>query len=180
MNKPTYEFGDLVKVSGYHPRVFEVDGRRIEQWQYADEEWSVIVYELFDCATAEWIEAEEGDLTIVAEAVDAESYLAANPAPVETSRMPGLDFDLSEFFGGGDVIFGKKPQEPRKPTARELSGQEAERRKAARKEKAAKVDELLDRRNWYSAALERTNNEEFGDKIAEIDRELAELVGEKK
>lgn len=174
MNKPDFNFGDIVRVNGYHPRVFEVDGRRIEQWQYADEEWSVIVYELFDCATAEWIEAEEGDLTIVAEAVDAESYLAANPAPVEPNQRI---FDLAEFFGGGSG--NMKAKEPRKPTARELSAQEAEKRKAARKEKAAKVDELLDRRNWYTAALERTNNEEFGDKIAEIDAELAELAGEK-
>jgi hypothetical protein len=179
MNKPDYNFGDLVRVNGYFPRVFEVDGRRIENWQYADEEWSVIVYELFDCATAEWIEAEEGDLTIVAEAVDAESYLAANPAPVEPNqRMMGLDIDLAEFFGGGAMNMAKK--EPAKPTARELSGQEAERRKAARKEKAARIDDLLDQRNWYAAALERTNNEEFGDRVAAIDSELAKLAGDGK
>lgn len=178
MQKPDYNFGDLVKVSGYWPRVFEVDGRRIENWQYADEEWSVIVYELTDVGNNDWIEAEESDLTIVAEAVDAESYLAANPAPVEAPRMPGLDFDLSEFFGGGVDMFGKKPQEPRKPTARELSGQEAERRKAARKEKAARIDDLLDQRNWYAAALERTNNEEFGDRVVAIDTELKKMTDE--
>jgi hypothetical protein len=174
MNKPTYEFGDIVRVNGYHPRVFEVDGRRIENWQYADEEWSVIVYELTDIGNNDFIEAEESDLTIVAEAVDAESYLAANPAPVEQNqRIMGLDFDLAELFGGGEGKMAKN--EPRKPTARELSGQEAERRKAARKEKAARIDELLDQRNWYTAALERTNNEEFGDRVAAIDAELRKL-----
>lgn len=79
---PQYNFGDLVKVNGYYPRIFQIDGRRTERWQYPDEDWTVIVYELYDVANNDWIEAEESDLTMVADAGQADDYLAANPAPM--------------------------------------------------------------------------------------------------
>jgi hypothetical protein len=169
------DYGDLVTVDGYDRRFFMVIAYQLTRHCTPEEEYNETVYELLDAHTGEYLEADGEDVEFVTDAVNADEYLAQVEAPVQPPRMPGLDFDLSEFFGGGVNMFGKKPQEPRKPTARELSAQEAEKRKAARKEKAARIDDLLDQRNWYSAALERTNNEEFGDKIAEIDSELKSL-----
>ncbi|AYA77388.1 hypothetical protein DOE78_19100 [Bacillus sp. Y1] len=172
---PQYNFGDLVKVNGYYPRIFQIDGKRTERWQYPDEDWTVIVYELYDVANNDWVEAEESDLTLVVREFEADDYLAANPAPMTESTS----IDLSEFiFGMGATTMAKK--EPAKPSARELSAQEAERRKAERKERAEKIDDLLDQRNWYQVQLERTNNEEFGDRVFAIDAKIKELVEDEK
>ncbi|AZU61019.1 hypothetical protein [Neobacillus mesonae] len=168
MNKPDFNFGDLVRVAGYHPRIFEVDGRRIEHWQYSDEEWTDIVYELYDVATSDWIEASEEDLTLVAEADQAEEYLAVNPAPVE----PSLTIDISKFFGG---VTNMAKQE-RKPTARELSAKEAEERRKARKEREAEINNLLDIARWNRKMLEKTNDEAYGDRLFAVEAELKKLV----
>jgi hypothetical protein len=67
-----------------------------------------------------------------------------------------------------------KPE--RKPTPRELSAQIADERKAMRKKRAEQIDNLLDMRIWASKMLEKTNNEEYGDKVFAIDCELKKLV----
>jgi hypothetical protein len=156
------DYGDLVTVDGYDRRFFMVIAYQLIRHCTPEEEYNETVFELLDAHTGEYLEADGEDVEFVTDAVNAEKYLATQPAPL----MPGMtirDMEALEM----------KPK--RQPTARELSGQEAERRKAARKEKAARIDELLDQRNWYAAALERTNNEEFGDRVAAIDAELKAL-----
>jgi hypothetical protein len=105
MNKPQYNFGDLVRVNGYYPRIFEIDGRRIETWQYKDEEWTDIIYEVFDVQNSDWIECCEDDITLVAEADKAEEYLAANPPDYEapTPNIP----DWMTFLIGGEETMKK-------------------------------------------------------------------------
>jgi hypothetical protein len=176
MNKPEFNFGDLVKVNGYFPRIFEVDGRRIEHWQYQDEEWSDIVYEVFDVVSCDYIECCEDDITLVAEADKAEEYLEANPPDYEASAptMPDWVTDVMQNFGKGAVNMAK--QEPRKPTARELSAQLAKEQKEMRKKRGEQIDNLLDLRNWAADMLAKTGNEEFGDRIFAIDAELKKLV----
>jgi hypothetical protein len=173
MNKPEFNFGDIVRVNGYYPRLFEIDGRRIENWQYAEEQWTDIVYEVYDVLTSDWIECAEEDLTLVVEADMAEDYLAANPpnyeAPAPT--MP----DWMTFINGGDETMSK-PKEPRKPTARELSAKEAEERKAARKARGEEIDNLLDIAQWNRTMLEKTNDEAYGDRLMAVEAELKKLV----
>jgi hypothetical protein len=175
MNKPEYNFGDLVRVNGYYPRLFEIDGRRIETWQYAEEQWTDIVYEVYDVLTSDWIECAEEDLTLVVEADQADEYLAANPPNYEVPKV-GVDtsdwvIDISKYLGG---VTNMAKQE-RKPTAREISAKEAEERKAARKVRGEEIDNLLDLRKWYEDMLTKTNNEEFGDRVFAIDCELKKL-----
>jgi hypothetical protein len=146
MNKPDFNFGDLVRVDGYGARVFVVDGYREERYYHPDESWTDIVYELHCAWTGGRMEADEEDLTLVAPAENAEEYLATAP-----------------IMYGGDTM-----KQPKKPTAKE----EAEERK----KRAEQIDNLLDMRNWYSEALERTNNEEFADRMFAIDAELKKLV----
>lgn len=169
MNKPDFTFCDLVRVNGYYPRIFQVDGYREEHWHYADESYTVVVYELYDVGNNDWIEAEASDLTLVADAGQADEYLAANPAPVEPSKNYIIGIDYAE---GASTM----AKQERKPTARELSGQEAERRKKERKDRAEQIDNLLDQRNWYAGMLAKSNDESYGDRIFAIDAELKKLT----
>lgn len=45
-----------------------------------------------------------------------------------------------------------------------------------RKARAEQIDNLLDMREWYRKALERTNDEAYGDRIMAIDCELRKLT----
>jgi hypothetical protein len=173
MNKPMYNFGDLVIVRGHYPNLFEVDGRHTEHWEYADEEWTDIVYELYDTTSNDWIEAAEEDLTLVIKADKAEEYLALNPLQYEAPAPAQPDW-MTIIYGGDETM--SKAKEPRKPTAREISAKEAEERKAARKARAAEIDNLLDMRNWATDMLAKTNNEDFGDRVMAIDCELKKLT----
>lgn len=171
MNKPEFTFCDLVRVSGYWPRVFQVDGYREEHWHYIDESYTVVVYELYDVGNNDWIEAEMSDLTLVADAGQADEYLAANPAPVE----PSTSFiNYAELYGMEGAVNMAKNE--RKPTARELSAIEADKRKKERKERAAQIDNLLDQRNWYAGMLAKSNDESYGDRVVAIDAELKKLT----
>jgi hypothetical protein len=173
MNKPTYNFGDIVRVAGYFPRLFEIDGRRIERWQYPNEDWTDVVYEVYDVLTSDWIECAEEDLTLVVEADKADDYLAANPPNYEapTPTMP----DWMTFINGGDETMSK-PKEPRKPTAREISAREAEDRRAARKARGEQIDNLLDIAHWNRSMLAKTNDERYGDQLFGVEAELKKLV----
>ena len=184
--EPEYDFGDLVRVAGYYPQVYRIIGKRCESYFYPDEEWSELIYELSDVYTAGWLEADEKDLVLVAEEENADEYLSTiGQATIDLTDIPSADeFDLTDFIVGIDfayqdeveerTMFGKQSKEPRKPTARELSSQEAERRKQARKDKAEKVNELLDAKNDYKALYEAFGDSEYLKKQAEIDAELAE------
>jgi hypothetical protein len=172
-NEIFFNFGDLVRVDGYWPRVFRVDGYRREQWHYPGEEWTDIVYELHDVGNLEFIEADMADLTLVETEDKADAYLETNPPQYEAPAptMP----DWMTFINGGDETMSK-PKEPRKPTAREISAKEAEERKAARKVRGEEIDNLLDLRIWAADMLAKTNNEEFGDRVFAIDCELKKLT----
>jgi hypothetical protein len=170
--QPTH--GDLVRVNGYGNRVFQVESYYDQRWYYVDEQWTDRIYELFDMGNADYIEADAENLTLITDASQADEYLRANPAPIEDSApnfsqyLYGIDF--ASINGGGNEMM--KPNQPeRKPTARELSGMEAERRKQARKDRKAKIDACLDWMNYYKAEGNTA-------KVAEIKQELAELVSE--
>lgn len=168
-----FNFFDLVRVDGYWPRVFRVDGYHIDTWRYPNETWTETVYELVDAHSGEFLEADVEDLTLVETADKAEAYLAANPAPAQ-SPAPIKPEWMSIMFGGDETM--SKPKEPRKPTARELSAKEAEERKQARKERGEQIDNLLDLRNWASEMLAKTNDEAYGDRVFAIDCELKKLT----
>jgi hypothetical protein len=172
-NEIFFNFGDLVRVDGYWPRVFKVVGYRREHWVYPNEEWVDMIYELHDVANMEFIEADVEDLTLVETADKAEVYLAANPPNYEVPAPVQPEW-MTFMFGGDETM--SKPKEPRKPTAREISAKEAEERKAARKARGEEIDNLLDLRNWAADMLAKTNNEEFGDRVFAIDCELKKLT----
>ncbi|MEH7246525.1 hypothetical protein V7114_06970 [Neobacillus niacini] len=174
MNKPQFTFGDIVIVAGYHPQVFIVDGYREENYHYPNETWTDLVFELHCARSGVWLEADEEDLTFVAPAEEADRYLAENP-PHEPMHMETSDV-ISWMFGGEEMNFGRKPEQPRKPTAREISAKEAEERKAARKACADEIDNLLEMAQWYRKMLEKTSDESYGDRLFAVEAELKKLV----
>ncbi|WP_141431942.1 hypothetical protein [Bacillus sp. 03113] len=113
MTKQRFNFGDLVRVAGYFPRVFQVDGWRTEHWHYPEEEWTDMVYELHDVQTGDWLEADEEDLSIVVPAIMAKDYIAYRLVQNDSDGWP----DTYEK----EAV--KMAKEPRKLTARELSAQ---------------------------------------------------------
>ncbi|MEK4910613.1 hypothetical protein [Niallia sp. FSL M8-0099] len=172
--QPQFNFGDLVRVAGYWPQVFVVDGRRKEHYEYPDEEWTEMVYELHGAFTLEWLEADVEDLTLVAPAANAEEYLTTVGQP--TIDLTELIIGVDWAKGEDRTMYGKQPKEPRKPTARELSAQEAERRKQAKKERADQIDNLLDIANWNRKKFADTGEQEYAAKIAEVEAELKKIT----
>jgi hypothetical protein len=167
-----FNFGDIVAVTGYWPRVFKIDGYRNEECHYPNETYKETVYELIDAHSSVWIEADEDDLTIVARAEMADVYLANNPAPAGTEME--FEFDYSNLtFGGGTMNMAKQE---RQPTARELSAKEAEEKKAARKAKAEAINNLLDMRIWYADQFAKTADVEYCDRVFATDCELKKLM----
>jgi hypothetical protein len=177
MNKPEFNFNDIVHVAGYEPQIFVIDGYRAEHYYYPDEDWVDLVYECHDFFSGEWIECDAEDISLVASAEDAEEYLSGITAPPE--KQPGT-------FGGNTMseimqsIFGMEAgivaKEERKPTARELSSKEAADRKKARKEKAEKIDRLLDELNDYKRLVAEFDDEEHKARVEYTLLKLAELT----
>ncbi|MBW3113545.1 hypothetical protein KYJ26_16950 [Bacillus sp. MCCB 382] len=175
MNNPI-TFGDLVRVNGYGNRVFQVESYYEQEWFYPDGTWKDRIFELFDVGNADSIEAGAEDLTLVADASQADEYLRANPAPIEPGSSPiipiNFNLDMSFLYGenyeGGDDIMNERKKNT---SARELSSQEAKRKKQERKLRKQKIDACLDWMNYYKADGNTA-------KVAEIKQELAELSKE--
>jgi hypothetical protein len=150
-----YNFGDLVRVSGYDDRIFSVDSWRVEHHYYPEAEWTETVYELTDVYLAEWIEADEDDLRLIAKADKADEYLASHKGG-DVAVM----FTTVDFRG----LIGRPPK----------VAPEIERYNKAR-ERERRINELLDERNDYARLLAEFGDEEYKAKIAEIDTELGKV-----
>lgn len=70
-----FSFGDLVQVSGYEKDVFRVVGYRTEVWRYKNDAWEDTIYELSRITDGEWLEADESDLTLLANSQTATAIL---------------------------------------------------------------------------------------------------------
>lgn len=67
-------FGDLVQVDGYEEEYFKVIGFRTEIWRYKENAWEDVVYELSRLSDGEWLEAQEDELILIADAESADIY----------------------------------------------------------------------------------------------------------
>jgi len=135
------------------------------------------------CAhTGEYMMAELDDITRICGADQADDYLMYSAPPTETSNISdifaiGFELDFSGLNKTREESEMQRKQE-RKPTQRELSSIEAERRKQARKERKEQIDNLLDIRNWNAERYEKTSERAYRMKVEEIDEELAKLAAE--
>lgn len=67
--------GDLVHIAGYWPRLYQIDGYRMETHFYLGETWTECIYELHDVVTFEWAEALPEDLALIVPADQADEYI---------------------------------------------------------------------------------------------------------
>jgi len=163
--------GDLVTVDGYEGRLFMVIAYQLIRNCMPEENYNEIVYEVLDAYNGEYIEVDGEDIEFVTDAEHAGDYVRENPAPADYPISFAID--VSHFIKGAETM---SKQEPRKPTARELSAQLAKEQKEMRKKRGEQIDDLLDLRNWAADMLAKTGNEEFGDRVMAIDCELKKLV----
>ena len=172
MNKPEYTFTDLVHIVGYGPRIFKIESYRVEHCYAPDEEWSEIVYDLIEVESGQYVECDEEDMRL------------ADGSSVDEAELDGTGIDIFDFMGGLSALNYEMEEtkmaknNERKPTARELSGQEAERRKQARKDRVAKVDDLLDMYNGYMAMFEQTGEAVYKENADDAMERLAEVSAE--
>lgn len=70
-----YLIGDLVQVRNYGAALFKIVGFRTEIWKYKEKSWQDIIYELSRISDGGWLEVGEEEITLVAEADQASTYI---------------------------------------------------------------------------------------------------------
>lgn len=169
-----FQFGDLVEHVLYPGRVYQVESYRSEKYFYPDEEYSGVIYEVLDIHTQAWDEFDALELYLLASSDQADEYIRALPKRAPNSEG-GNKMDMFNFYGGNE---SQKPKPEPKPTARELSSKEAERRKQARKDKATRIDALLDEMNDYRQLAAQFGDEEYKERVEYLTLKLAEATAE--
>ncbi|MGD6803222.1 hypothetical protein FZC79_06770 [Rossellomorea vietnamensis] len=85
-------FGDLVRVKGYDNDLFKVVGFRTEIWRYKEDAWEDVIYELTRINDGEWLEADEDELTLIADYDQAETFIKkygiVTPVKQEKALLP--------------------------------------------------------------------------------------------
>ncbi|WP_338469542.1 hypothetical protein R4Z10_11995 [Niallia sp. XMNu-256] len=148
-----YLIGDIVQVTGHKNDFFKIIGFRTEIWRYKESSWEDIVYELARIGDGEWMEASEGDLSLVADVDHAEAfmkklgllYMIKNHGQ-ETKELP-LSLEKKDPNGTDD---GHKKQE--------------------------KINRLLDIYNDYRYLYEWFNDEEYVQVMKAVIQELKKLT----
>ena len=148
-------FGDLVQVSGYGADLFKVVGFRTEIWRYKEDAWEDVIYELSRVSDGEWLEAGEEELTLIADAESADTFI----------QKLGLLY-----------LVNKKEKTVSTPkiqnVVRKAEFEEIERKK----EKKQLIDDLLDIYNDYQILYELYHDQEYYQVMRVILRKLESLV----
>jgi len=148
-------FGDLVQVSGYGADLFKVVGFRTEIWRYKEDAWEDVIYELSRVSDGEWLEAGEEELTLVAEAENADTFI----------QKLGLLYLVNK-----QEVKNKNPK--KQNMVRKAEFEEIERKK----EKKELIDNLLDIFNDYRILYELFHDQEYYQVMRVILRKLESLV----
>jgi hypothetical protein len=148
-------FGDLVQVSGYAADLFKVVGFRTEIWRYKEDAWEDVIYELSRVSDGEWLEAGEEELTLVADAESADTFI----------QKLGLLYLVNKQE--------KTLNQPKSQNiVRKTESEEIERKK----EKKTLIDNLLDIYNDYRILYELFNDQEYYQVMRVILRKLENLI----
>ena len=148
-------FGDLVQVSGYSSDLFKIVGFRTEIWRYKEDAWEDVIYELSRVSDGEWLEAGEEELTLVADAESADTFI----------QKLGLLYLINKQ---DKTAKAPKPQN----VVRKAEVEEIERKK----EKKELIDNLLDIFNDYRILYELFHDQEYYQVMRVILRKLESLV----
>jgi hypothetical protein len=148
-------FGDLVQVKGYGAELFKVVGFRTEIWRYKENAWEDVIYELARIKDGEWLEAGEDELTLVADAENADMFI----------QKLGL------------LFLANKPQDVLKNNEPKNQIRKAEREELKRKmDKKEYIDFLLDVYNDYRVLYQLFNDPEYEQVMRVVLRKLASVV----
>ncbi|MCA6607499.1 hypothetical protein [Bacillus safensis] len=162
-HEPAYKTGDLVVVDGYERRVFYIDCARYIEETSKEAVFNFIEYDLYDAINGEWLEAFESDMTLIANALVAEDFLAdfnLEGYPPARSTVYLINYETEAV----DMAAKEQPIMSR-----------VQKRKQERKDEAEQTDNLLDIYNWNKAQYEKTGDEAFK---KEMDATMAQLTGE--
>jgi hypothetical protein len=152
-----YKFfiGDLVQVSGYGADLFKVIGFRTEIWRYKEDAWEDVIYELSRVSDGEWLEVGEEELTLVADAESADTFI----------QKLGL------------LYLVNKQDKTKKNSIPQNLGRKAEFEEFTRKkEKKELIDHLLDIFNDYRILYELFHDQEYYQVMRVVLKKLENLV----
>jgi hypothetical protein len=148
-------FGDLVQVSGYGSELFKVVGFRTEIWRYKEDAWEDVVYELSRVRDGEWLEASEEELTLVADAESADTFI----------QKLGLLYMIN------------KQQNPVKlPKLQNILRKAEVEEMERKKEQKELIDSLLDIYNDYRILYEMFHDQEYFQVMRVVLRKLASIT----
>jgi len=148
-------FGDLVQVSGYGADLFKVVGFRTEIWRYKEDAWEDVIYELSRVSDGEWLEAGEEELTLVADAESADTFI----------QKLGLLY-----------LVNKQDQAVKNTNLKNLIRKSEFEEIERKKEKKELIDNLLDIFNDYRILYELFHDQEYFQVMRVILRKLESLV----
>lgn len=167
--------GEIVEVDGYEG-FFKVDCQHVDVERYANEKFTEVYYDVINIHTEEWVVACDEDLTLVADAAQADDFIANMGPPKKKARkFDAMDITIYQFEDKGAINMAK--DNGRKLTPREQSAKVAAEKKAARKKKAEMVDRALDSRLALTDAIEvfPEDKAKYERKIAKYDAFLAKV-----
>jgi hypothetical protein len=150
-------FGDLVQVAGYGADLFKIVGFRTEIWRYKEDAWEDVIYELSRISDGEWLEAGEEEMTLVADAESADTFI----------QKLGLLY-LVNNEEKQQVAISKS----QKNIVRKAELEEIERKK----EKKQLIDNLLDIFNDYKILYTMFHDQEYYQVMRVILRKLKSIV----
>lgn len=186
-NEFTAQPGEIVEVDGYNG-YFKVDCQRVEVERDETEVLEDVYYELTNIHTGEYLSACDEDLTLVADASQADDFIANMASEKRRTIDPGsamiylngywipvVGSNLNEQIETGAVEMAGKQE--RKLTAREQSAKVAAEKKEARKKKAEMVDRALDGRLIAGQLAEMFPDEQarYERRVAKYDAFLAKV-----
>ncbi|WP_066368256.1 hypothetical protein [Neobacillus fumarioli] len=152
-----YKFfiGDLVQVKGYGSDLFKVVGFRTEIWRYKEDAWEDVIYELSRVNDGEWLEVGEEDLTLVADAESADTFI----------QKLGLLYLVND-----------KEKTAKKDGLRNKDNKIDIGEISRRQEKKELIDHLLDLFNDYRILYELFHDQEYYQVMRVVLRKLKSLV----
>lgn len=109
----SYFIGDLVQVKGYGSDLFKIVGFRTEIWRYKEDAWEDVIYELSRISDGEWLEAGEEELTLVADADSANTFiqkLGLLYLVNKKSKPPELENSKNSFRRAERQLLNKKKE----------------------------------------------------------------------
>jgi hypothetical protein len=137
-----YKFfiGDLVQVKGYGADLFKVVGFRTEIWRYKEDAWEDVIYELSRISDGEWLEVNEDELTLIADADSADTFI----------QKLGLLYSLDKKK---KTLKLPEPKNVYRKAEREILNE--------KKQSSEMIDALLDLYNDYCILYEMFHDEDY-------------------